>query len=290
MSNYFFTLIIWMSLYVIYGVSLNFMLGYTGFLSLCQAAFAGIGGYAVALLLLETSIGFVPSIFIAVIFAALSSYLVSAAAARLRHDYFVLASLAFQAFVVAVLLNWKTLTNGVYGLKNIPKPTILLWRVVSPLDFAILFAAIAVLVVAFALYVGHSPFGRLLRLIREDEQAAVSLGKNAARAKRTAFALSAALAALAGGMYTSYISFIDPHSFDVWQSVFILSIVIIGGSGNVRGSIVGAAVVLLVPEFLKWIDMSSAVAANLRQIIFGVLIIALMMLRPQGIAGEYKLS
>lgn len=290
MSNYFFTLVIWLSLYAIYAISLNFTVGYTGFLSLCQAAFAGIGGYVVALLLLKTTIGFVPSLIAAAALGALSSYAVSTAAARLRHDYFVLASLAFQAFVVAVLLNWEAVTNGVYGLKNIPKPTVLIWRVTSPSDFAILFAAVAGLVIAFAAYVGQSPFGRLLRSIREDEHAAASLGKDTARAKRTAFALSAALAALAGGMYASYISFIDPHSFDVWQSVFILSIVIIGGSGNVRGSIVGAAVVLFVPEILKWMDMPAASAANLRQIIFGVLIIALMMLRPQGIAGEYKLS
>lgn len=290
MSNYFFTLVIWMTLYVMYGVSLNLTVGYAGFLSLSQAAFAGIGGYTVAVLLLNNTLGFLPSLACAVAAGAVSSYGISLVAARLRHDHFVLASLGFQMFIVAVLLNWESVTNGTYGLANIPRPSLFGWEVRTPAELAALFAAFALLTIGVAARLGRSPFGRLLRAIREDEQAAASLGKNTARAKVAAFGISAALAALAGGLYASYITAIDPYSFDVWQSVFILSIVIIGGSGNIRGPVVGAALVLLVPEVLRWVEMPAAVADNLRQIIYGLLVIVLVRLRPQGIAGEYKLS
>jgi branched-chain amino acid transport system permease protein len=134
----------------------------------------------------------------------------------------------------------------------------------------------------------RSPFGRVLKAIREDEVFAQASGKNVAVYKVLVFAISAGLAAIAGVMYAHYISFIDPTSFTVMESIFIVSIVIIGGAGSLWGPVVGAVVLVTLPEILRFIGMPNAVAANLRQIIYGGLLVAFMMWRPQGFIGEFS--
>ena len=133
----------------------------------------------------------------------------------------------------------------------------------------------------------QSPFGRVLKTIREDEVVALAAGKNVAVYKVTVFMIGAGLAALAGVLYAHYISFIGPGSFTIMESIFIISIVIIGGAGSLRGPVLGAVVLVVLPELLRFIGMPSAVAANVRQIIYGGLLVAMMMCRPQGLLGEY---
>lgn len=133
-----------------------------------------------------------------------------------------------------------------------------------------------------------SPFGRVLKAIREDEVFAQALGKNVASYKVLVFVIGAGMAALAGTMYAYYISFIDPTSFTVMESIFIISIVIIGGSGSLWGPVAGSVILVLLPELLRSIGLPSALAANLRQMIYGGMLIAFMMWRPKGLLGEYS--
>jgi branched-chain amino acid transport system permease protein len=199
----------------------------------------------------------------------------------------VIATFAFQVITFSVLNNWVSFTGGPMGLPGIPHPTIFGLKITSHLSFLFLVGFFAVLTLWTTRLIVLSPFGRVLKAIREDEVFAQATGKNVAGFKILVFVIGAGMASLAGVMYAHYISFIDPTSFTVMESIFIISIVIIGGAGSLWGSVVGAVVLVILPELLRFIGLPSAVAANIRQIIYGGLLVAFMMWRPQGFLGEY---
>ena len=183
--------------------------------------------------------------------------------------------------------NWVALTGGPLGLPGIPRPDFFGLTVKSHGGFLVLtwLCAAAVLVVCWRL--ARAPFGRVLRALREDEVFAAALGKDVASFKVRVFALGAAMAAVGGCLYAYYITFIDPTSFTVMESIFIISIVIVGGAGSLRGAALGAAVLVIMPEALRFVGLPSSVAANLRQIFYGLMLILFMVFRPQGLIGEF---
>ena len=132
----------------------------------------------------------------------------------------------------------------------------------------------------------RAPFGRLLRAIREDEIAVAAAGKNVLRAKVSAAALAGAFAGTAGGLYATFLSFIDPSSFDLDASILLLTMVVVGGARTLAGSIIGPFLLLALPQVLTLVDIPTTIAAAARQLIYGVLLIAFMLFRPQGLAGE----
>ena len=134
----------------------------------------------------------------------------------------------------------------------------------------------------------NSPFGRILRAIREDETAALAVGKDVNKYKIIVFAIGAFFAGIAGSLYAHYITFIDPSSFTVMESITILLMVVFGGMGSLSGSFIGAAVLVILPELLRFVGMPSSIAAPLRQMIYGLLLVILMLKRPQGIVGKYR--
>ena len=174
------------------------------------------------------------------------------------------------------------------GLPGIPLPVIFGWEVSSHLAFLLLVGLCCALALWVCYRVVRSPFGRVLKAIREDEVFAQSVGKNVAAYKVLVFVIGAAIAAMAGAIYAYYISFIDPTSFTVMESIFIISIVIIGGAGSLTGPVMGAAVLVTLPELLRFIGLPSSVAANVRQILYGGLLVAFMLWRPHGFLGEYS--
>jgi branched-chain amino acid transport system permease protein len=179
------------------------------------------------------------------------------------------------------------LTNGPLGLPGIPQPEVFGYKFTSHLDFLFLslfFTAVTYLV---SRRLVNSPFGNVLRSIREDDLFAQSLGKNVSYYKVLAFSVGAGLVAIGGALYAYYITFIDPTSFTVPESIFMLSIVIVGGAGRLGGAIVGAVLLVSIPEILRFIGMPSSIAANMRQILYGGLMVAFMMFRPKGIWGEF---
>jgi branched-chain amino acid transport system permease protein len=173
------------------------------------------------------------------------------------------------------------------GLPGIPQPKIFRLVISSHMGFVILIGLACWLTIWIVRRIVRSPYGRVLRAIREDEVFALSLGKNVAGFKVQVFMIGAALASLAGVLYASYISFIDPTSFTVMESILIISIVIIGGAGSLWGPVLGGVVLILLPELLRMIGLPSSVAANLRQILYGGLLIAFMMWRPRGLLGQF---
>ena len=134
----------------------------------------------------------------------------------------------------------------------------------------------------------HSAFGRTLRAVREDEIAAQASGKNVVRVKIVITTISSALGALAGSLYAHYITYINPSSFTLEESIFIASLVILGGTERLAGPVVGAFILLAVPEALKFLAIPDTVAAPMRQIIYGALLILFMFVRPEGILGRAR--
>jgi len=275
------------AIYTILAVSLDLLCGQSGFLSLAQAAFYALGAYTSALLAVRYCISFPAGVLAGMTVAVLISFVVSLPSLRLQDDYFIIATFGFQMILFSVFNNWLELTRGPMGIPGIPQPVIFSWHITSHLDFLILAAAFACFAYFVVYRLTSSPFGRVLHAIREDEVFAKAHGKNTLRFKVTAFAVSAALAASAGSLYASYITYIDPTSFTVMESILIISMVIIGGAGSLWGPLIGAFVLVTLPEALRFVGLPDAIAANVRQIIYGSLLVIMMMFRPRGLVGKY---
>ncbi|NLO03109.1 MAG: branched-chain amino acid ABC transporter permease [Bacteroidales bacterium] len=284
-------LIILINIYIILTTSSNLLVGLTNLLSLGQAALYGIGAYLSVLALMVFHWPLIPTLLFSMIITSLLSLLLAWPSLRLKGDYFVLATLGFQLIVFTILYNWVSVTRGPYGIPGIPAPKLLNNIEISGLWAFFVLSLVLVVVVVFLFHnLIHSPFGRALKGIRDDELSMQALGKNVTALKIQAFVISSAFIAISGFLYATYVSYIDPTSFNLDESIFILSALIVGGLGNIRGPVIGALVVILLPEALRFIGLPDSVAANMRQIIYGLALIVLMRFRPQGIAGNYSIK
>lgn len=286
--NYFYHLIIYFEIYAIVAMSLNLLIGYGGLLQVAHAAYYGIGAYAAALLWTKFGWGFFPGLAVGAFAAGVLSLLVSLPAWRFKGDYFVMISIAVQTLIYATLYNWTELTNGPFGITGIARPVIAGYSFVTTGSITVLYGVLAMGLGMIMALLKWSPFGRALQAMRDDELAACSIGIPVNWLKLQAFALASAMVGIAGGLYASYVSYIDPTSFSLDESILMLSMVIIGGTGNVRGPLTGTAVLILLPEALRFMELPDAVAANVRLLAYGLLLVLMMHLRPQGLAGTYR--
>lgn len=285
--NYLVHLLVTIGIYMILAQSSNLVIGYAGLLSLGQAAFYGLGAYTSALLMVDAGWSFLPAAAAGAALTAAVALVVGLSCARLRGDPFVLAILGFQMITFTILYNWEELTRGSYGIAGIPRPSIAGWTLSSPFSFLAFVAAAAGLSALLHWWIVHLPYGRTLQAVRDDEIASRSLGKNTAAIRAAAFVIAAALAAVVGAVYAAYVQYIDPTSFGLEESIFILAMIIVGGAGTLRGPVIGAVALVMLPELLRMLRVPDTVAPNVRQIIYGLLLIALMRLRPQGLMGRY---
>lgn len=278
---------IMLNIYVMLVLSANLTIGMANLLSMCQAAFYGIGAYIGTFFLMQFNLPFVVVALAVMLFTGAFSLLVSYASVRLKGDYFVIATMGFQMIVYTILYNWTDVTRGPYGIPGIPGIKLFGAIELSGVyAYLVLSLVLALLVVFFCYRLVKSPFGRVLNAIRADEVTVQSLGRNTSAFKSWAFFISASIAGLAGIIYASYVSYIDPTSFTIDESIFILSALFIGGIGNTKGPILGALFVVLLPELLRFVGLPDSVAANLRQIIYGLALILVMYFRPQGLWGK----
>lgn len=286
MQDYVLNLLVLMSLYAVLAMTLNMLIVQAGLFSVAHAAFYGIGGYATALLTTQAAWGALAAAGAGVLLAVLVSLVVSAVSLRIHEDYLVIASFGLQVIVTSILLNWIEVTGGPMGVARIPRPELFGVQVTSREGFLALGAGLVALTLATLWRLVASPFGRTLRAIREDAVAAQSLGKNVAAFKVWAFVIAAAFAALAGSLYAHYVRFVSPADFTIHQSILVLSMVIVGGMGNLAGAAIGAALLLLVPEALRFLALPSQVLGPMQQIVYGALLIVFARLRPEGLFGE----
>jgi len=282
--NYVLHLIILIEIFAILSLSLNLVVGLNGFLSLAHAAFYGIGAYVSALLMLA-GLNFFGALLISAIVAAAFSSLISIASLRFKGDIFILVTLAFQVVFYSILYNWISVTKGPYGISGIPRPSIF---GSSLPGLALLYGILGGLVVFIMIIILKSHFALSVTSVREDVLAARALGKNVFLLRAKSIAIASAVAAIAGSMYASYLTFIDPTSFTVDESILLVSIVLVGGTGNLKGPIVGAVVLILLPEALRFLQIPDAIGPNIRLILYGLALVVLMYLRPRGIAGIYR--
>jgi branched-chain amino acid transport system permease protein len=283
-------LLVLAAIYTILVVSLDLLIGHTGIMSVAHASLFGLGAYTTALLAVHYDPPFIIAIVPGMLIGSVVAVIISLASLRLTRDQFVLATFGFQSILFGIFENWVSVTRGPIGVSGIPHPRILGLTASSPPLMLILVSASALLCYAAIMRFARSPFGRVLRAIREDEVFAKSLGKATYRYKISAFAISGCIAALAGGLYAYYMTFIDPTSFTIMESILILSMVIIGGAGSRWGPLVGALVLVILPEGLRFLGLPDAVAGSLRQVIYGVLLIAIVIFRPSGLVGSFRLG
>jgi branched-chain amino acid transport system permease protein len=288
MTAYLAHFLVMVAIYSILALSLNLLIGYSGIFSLAHAAIYGIGAYASALAALKLGLGFWGGMVVAASAGAFASALVAIPSLRVAGDYYVVASFGLQVVVLAVFMNWTDLTNGHAGLPGIPRPNLFGWVIDQPFKYVFLAAAFAVLTWAICWRLTNSAFGRVLQAIRDDEIAALAMGKNVVLVKIVIACISSALGAMAGSLYAHYITYINPSSFSLHESIFIATLVILGGSERLAGPIVGAFMLLAIPELLKFLAIPDTIAAPMRQIIYGALLIVFMLVRPEGILGRAR--
>ena len=286
--EYFLHILVITGIYVILTLSLNLVVGYTGLAAIGHAAFSCVGAYASSLLALNYGVSPWLGLLIGACAAAVLGVVVGAPSLRLKGDYLALATLGLGVIVYSVAKNWMAVTRGPMGLPGIPGFSIFGVQISEVWSYLILVAVFVVLTYVVMRRVVESPFGRVLRAIRDDEVAALAMGKNVNKYKMLVFVVGAFFAGMAGSLYAHYITFIDPSSFTVMESISILLMVVFGGMGSLKGSFVGAATLVILPELLRFVGMPSSVAAPLRQMIYGLLLIVLMLKRPQGILGTYR--
>lgn len=236
MTDYLFYILTTVLIFIVLGVTFNLIMGYAGIISLAHAVFFGVGAYTTALLELKLGVSlplaFLSSIAVSGLLGAAFILLIG----RTRGDYLVVVTLGLQLVFLSVLVNLKSFTGGNNGLMGIPRPEILGFHFNSPVSFALLTLVVCAVVVAIAWWISRSPFGRSLKALREDEIGTQSLGKNVFRYKWTIFTISAALAGAVGSVYAPYQQFINPDSFQLWESIVVLVVVIVGGAGNLWGA------------------------------------------------------
>ena len=271
MSIYHIQILTFMGINTILAVGLNLITGYTGQLSLGHATFMGIGAYAATLSFLKLELPFVVAIIVGAVIAGIFGFIIGVPTLRLKGDYLAIATLGFGEIARNVLLNMK-ITGGPMGLRGIPKIT----------NIYIVIIAIALLI--FALNrIMNSRVGKSFIAIREDELAAEAMGINTTRFKILAFAIGAFYAGVAGGLYAFQVRYINPGNFAFMRSIEILCMVVLGGMGNTYGAILGAFIITVLPELLR--SVSPAVS-QYRMVIYGLLLVILMIVRPQGLLSQ----
>jgi branched-chain amino acid transport system permease protein len=258
-------------------IGLNLTLGYAGQISLAQASFVGIGAYAAALL---TTQGWPlwSAFLLAIALCFAIGWVLGYPALRVQHHYLAFVTLSFATLVFLVLRNEEWLTKGVYGISGIPRPTVLGWSTKGPIDFYFFCLGLLALVTAATWWLIRSPWGRAFTALRENPIRAASLGVDTRRYTLMAFAIGSALGGVAGVLYAPLVQFIEPTAFALNLSLNLLLMVIVGGAGYFLGPFLGAAVSVLLPEWLRFSE-------GLYLILYAAFVMVLMAVCPTGLLG-----
>ncbi|MDD3765633.1 MAG: branched-chain amino acid ABC transporter permease [Eubacteriales bacterium] len=272
-TDYYQTTLATICINIILAVSLNLVTGFTGQFSLGHAGFMAIGAYACAIITLKnpTYAGFIQGVAAGAILSAIVGVAVGLPTLRLRGDYLAIATLGMAEIIRIIFTNLK-ITNGAAGLQGIPRFINWTWLFV--------FTAATLIIISNFIKSSH---GRACIAIREDEIAAEAMGINTTKYKVAAFVIGAFFAGVAGALYASYFYFLKPNIFNFAKSVDILVIVVLGGMGSLTGSVLGAAILALISTFLQRFS-------EVRMIIYSLILIIIMLFRPQGIMGSRELS
>ena len=273
-------------IFAILAMSLNLLLGYAGQISVAHAAFAAIGGYTTGYLSLKHGTPVAVALVIGCAGAAVIGMLVSIPALLLTSEFVILLTLSVQTIVLVIITSVPAL-GGLYGLTGLPTVSFFGKELLRPSDWLVPLLVTNAIVFALLSWIGESPFGRVLRGIREDQLATQSLGKDVFIKKVAVFGITSAIAALGGMLLAFYNGTVSPGLYGFSQSILIVAMVVLGGRGNLAGSVLGAAVVIGAdPLFEKVINLAPDKAALWRLVAFGVLLVVVLIVRPEGLLPE----
>ena len=276
-NNYQVFIIVTVGLTAIVGIGLNVLLGLSGQISLGHVAFYAIGAYTVGILTTNYEWSFWPALILSGIITGLAGMLLAIPALKVRGPYLAMVTIAFGFVVEQSAAEWQGLTGGWNGLSGIPGPSVFGTDIGERGIAYLTLALVALATLAFA-WLSRSVWGNAMRAVRDSESASVSIGLDPTLVRTAAFGISAVAAGLAGGVYASISNFISPESFPFFQSILFLLVVMLGGADRVLGPIVGALVVVLLPELL-------ATLGQYRLLFVGVLMLAVLRLAPTGLVG-----
>ncbi|RLP28412.1 branched-chain amino acid ABC transporter permease [Mesorhizobium sp. YM1C-6-2] len=278
-NDYYLRIIVLSGFYIVLAVSLNITTGFTGLLSVGHAAFFGIGAYITALLTVGAEWSFWPAFLLSAAASAAVGAALGFVSIRLRGDYLAIATICFAEVLRLLALNWISVTRGPMGVPGIPAPRLFGVSLDSQQAFYYLIGVAVVLVIYTAHVIQASPFGRALFALRDNEMAAEAMGIDTRLYKVAAFTTGAMFAGLAGSLYAPWLTFISPDNFSYLESVMILCMLIVGGLGNIWGVAFGAVLLTFSLEILRPFE-------TFRMAIYGALLVALMIYRPQGLFGN----
>lgn len=271
-------------IYVVISLGLNIVVGLAGLLDLGYVAFYAVGAYSYALLNYHFGLGFWTVLPIGAAMGFLFGVLLGFPVLRLRGDYLAIVTLGFGEIIRLVLENWNEFSFGPSGIANIPRPG--LFGIQMSLHGAIIYLYFLMIgLTLFTIFVVNrlqdSRIGRAWIALREDEIACQAMGIDKAKTKLTAFALGATWAGMGGVVFAAKTTFINPASFTIWESIIILCVVVIGGMGSIIGVILGALILILLPEYLR-------AFSEYRMLLFGAVLIVMMVFRPGGIISDVR--
>jgi branched-chain amino acid transport system permease protein len=282
--DYIINLLVFFLVWSMVAISFNLLFGYTGLLSIAQGGFFGIGAYGYALLVLKGGWPTWPAWLAGGVIAAVISLPVSGITFKLKGHYFAICTLALSLIITATLTTWRGLTNGALGIIGVPPMKGIVVPGVGEISFRSTFSFYPLvltifLLLLFVIYLlTHSKVGRTFQAIRENEDLTLSIGINANYQKAVCFFISALISGLAGGLYASYMGFVHPMTSDVFIGLFALVCTVVGGTGTLLGPVVGNLLLGTIPEILR-------IDPVVRNLIFGIVLIVVVMLAPKGIMG-----
>ena len=267
-------------------LSVNLLVGYAGQVSVAHAAFAGIGGYTVGYLTTAQDWPFVATLVAAAALAALAGVLIGLIALGLAEEFLILMTLAFSLAIIGIFATFDAL-GGVMGITDITGLSLLGLSLDGPRDWLVPAAATLVVVLAVCWRIGESPYGRVLKGIREDTEATRSLGKNTFAYKVGIFAITAGMAGWVGALYSGWLGLATPSAFGFQLAMAVFAMVIVGGSANLFGSVVAAVGLTMIEPVLRTgLGLQSSQAALWQLVLYGALLVLVMILRPQGLFAE----
>ena len=288
-------------IYITLGLSMNLINGFTGLFSLGHAGFMAIGAYTVAILTMPIPMKemnffmkpmvpflaniewhFLPALLMAGIMAGLFGFLIGAPVLRLTDDYLAIATLGFAEIIRVFFTNIQSITNGALGLKGIPNYTNVWWS-----------WGIALLTIGFIVFLMDGSYGKAFKAIREDEIAARSMGINLFKHKVMSFTFGSFLAGIGGGLLAALLGTIDPNMFRITLTFNILLIVVLGGLGSIKGSVISAIIVTVMMEVLRFLDQSMDLGfvqlkgvPGMRMVVFSIILMAVVIFRKEGLLKE----
>lgn len=283
--EYILSLLVLIGLYIALSSSFNLIIGFGGLVSIAHPIFFALGAYTVGVLSVKFGLNPILAVAAGGAVALLSSFMLSLPSLRISGDYLLITSIGFQLGLIEIIKNLDFL-GGASGLSGIPNVV----QDNRSLVFATVALALALAVVLLVRTLVRGPYGRAIQAMRDDELAFSALGRNAMNIKITIFALGSGIAGVAGGIYAYYFQYLTPDQFQILQSAMILTMVVVGGMGSVWGPVVGAVLLLTLPEAITFLNLPSEIMGPLQGVIFTLLVIIFLFVRPQGLVAPKRVN